>query len=57
MAGGDSATFEIFDPLSDSWTAPGTTMNCIAHRAHSDTLPDGRVLVVGGDSDLQVRDI
>jgi N-acetylneuraminic acid mutarotase len=41
-------SFEIFDPVTDTWTLPAETLNQ-ARTGHTATLlPDGRVLVVGG---------
>jgi hypothetical protein len=52
LTGGDVSgsvgTAEIYDPASDTWT-PAAPMKVARHQHTATLLPDGRVLVVGGD--------
>ncbi|MBM7112615.1 kelch repeat-containing protein [Archangium primigenium] len=50
VAGGGSATAELYDPRTHVWRATGSM--AVSRSFHTATrLPSGRVLVVGGDAD------
>ena len=54
VAGGGSASAEIFDPASRTFSLTGDMAT--QHSSHTTTLlPDGRVLVAGGDSNTEVE--
>ncbi|WP_437737185.1 kelch repeat-containing protein [Sorangium sp. So ce1335] len=56
MAGGLTASAEVFDPISGTWRAVDPLRN--ARRSHSATLlEDGRVLVAGGYMELDENKI
>jgi hypothetical protein len=44
-------TCEIYDPATDTWTA-AADMHALRVFASSITLPDGRILIVGGDEPI-----
>lgn len=44
------ATAEIYDPASGAWSLPQQTLNYVRASAKAVTLPDGRVLIIGGDA-------
>jgi hypothetical protein len=60
MAGGDLAstyehTVDVYDPVADAWIAQVET-GVIRHHPSTVLLPDGRVLIVAGHSDLPAGD-
>ena len=49
VAGGDTTSAELYDPVSGTWTATGT-MVTVHYGPAATRLTDGRVLVAGGGS-------
>ena len=44
-----SSNAELFDPVTQRWTVTGTTMNFARCRHTATLLPNGKVLVAGGE--------
>lgn len=52
IAGGSVANTELFDPATGSFTAgPSTPLFFLTYYSQSVTMPNGRVLLVGGNND------
>ena len=57
MDGDSTGTTEIYDPTTNSWSAGPTAGNAHENGATATTLTDGRILIVGGTTGVEINPI